>query len=152
MVFTEIKERNGNKYYYRVLSIREGKKTRKIRIYLGKDLDKIFLMEKESEADKNLLTKKVNKNLEKLKAKIISVLKKNMIKRAGIFGSYVRGEQRKDSDIDIIIEPRKNMGFEFAGLEIQLKKALKKKVDLVSYNGLSPYLRDRILSEEVRII
>ena len=44
------------------------------------------------------------------------------------------------------------MGFKFAGLEIQLTKALKKKVDLVSYNGISPYLKDKILSQEVRII
>ena len=44
------------------------------------------------------------------------------------------------------------MGFEFAGLEILLSKKLKKKVDLVSYNGLSPYLKDKILSQEIRII
>ena len=44
------------------------------------------------------------------------------------------------------------MGFKFAGLEIELSQKLKKKVDLVSYNGLSPYLKDKILREEIRIL
>ncbi|MBS3171670.1 nucleotidyltransferase family protein [Candidatus Woesearchaeota archaeon] len=90
--------------------------------------------------------------IEKLKPKIIEILKKNNIKRAGIFGSYARGEQKKNSDIDILVEPAKNMGFKFAGLEIQLTKALRKKVDLVSYNGISNYLKEKILSQEIRII
>jgi predicted nucleotidyltransferase len=152
MVFTEIKERNRNKYYYRVLSLRKENKTRKIRKYLGKNLSKNILKEIENVADKELLVNRPDKRLKKLKNKIISILKKNMIKRAGIFGSYARGEQRRDSDIDILIEPRKGMGFGFAGLEIQLSKALKKKVDLVSYNGISPYLKERILNEEVKIL
>lgn len=91
-------------------------------------------------------------DLNEIKKKIKSILKKKGIVRAGIFGSYARGEQKKNSDIDILIMPTKNMGFEFAGLEIELSEKLNKKVDLVSYNGLSPHLKDRILSQEVKII
>lgn len=155
MVYTEIKKINGKKYYYRVLSVREGKKVLKRREYLGKELKGQGLERRVKEADRKLLSKKIEKingNLENLKPKIIKILKNNHVKRAGIFGSYVRGEQRKDSDIDIIIEPPKGMGFAFAGLEIKLMKALKKRVDLVSYNGLSSYLKERILKEEVRIL
>ena len=94
----------------------------------------------------------VNKKIQNIKKKIASLLKKKGIKKAGIFGSYARGEEKKGSDIDILIEPTKNMGFKFAGLEIQLTKVLKKKVDLVSYNGISPYLKNRILKQEVRIL
>ena len=44
------------------------------------------------------------------------------------------------------------MGFKFAEIESTLSKTLKKRVDLVSYNGLSPHLKERILNEEVRLI
>ena len=54
MAYTEIKEKNGRKYFYRVKSIRKGKKVGKKRVYLGVDLDKKNLLEKENEADKEL--------------------------------------------------------------------------------------------------
>ncbi len=155
MAYTEIKQKNKRKYYYRVRTIREGKKFRKKRIYLGKNLSKEELALKEKSADIEFGSSSKDKKkeaIEEIKSKIIEVLRKNKIKKAGIFGSYARGEAKKNSDIDILIEPAKNMGFGFAGLEIQLSKALNKKVDLVSYNGLSPYLKDRILNQEVRII
>ena len=132
--------------------MREGSKVRKKRIYLGRDLSLIILSKKESDADSEFKTIKISKNLKPIKEKIIPILKKNKVKHAGIFGSYARGEQNKNSDIDIIIEPVKGMGFRFAGLEAELSKKLKKKVDLVSYNGLSPHIRDRILSQEIEIL
>ena len=95
---------------------------------------------------------KLIKELEKLKPIIVKTLKKYGIKKAGIFGSYVRGDQKKNSDIDILIEPPKGIGFGFAGIELDLEDKLKKKVDLLSYNGISPLLKERILKEEVRIL
>ena len=47
---------------------------------------------------------KKNNELEKLKQKIIRILKKNGIRKAGIFGSFARGENKKRSDIDILIK------------------------------------------------
>ena len=88
----------------------------------------------------------------KIKIKVLKVLKKYGIKKAGIFGSYARGEQKRDSDVDILIQPPKGIGFGFAGIEIELEEMLGKKVDLISYKGISPYLKERILSDEVRII
>ena len=155
MVYTEIKKRNGKNYFYRVLSVRKGEKISKKRKYLGVDLSKEDLSFKEKEADKEFELIKKNKKkevIERIKPIIIRILKKNKVKKAGIFGSYARGEVKKNSDIDILVEPPKGMGFGFAGLEIQLSEALKKKVDLVSYNGISPYLKEKILSQEVRII
>ena len=150
MAYTEIKERNKRKYFYRVLSVRNGKKVSKKRKYLGLNLNKKELSEKEKQADIQLIPKK--KIDKKLFNKIKTILKKNKIKKAGIFGSYSQGEQRKNSDIDILIQPRKDMGFGFAGLKIELSKKLNKKVDLVTYNGLSPYLKEKILNQEVKII
>jgi len=152
MTYTEIKQKNEKKYYYRVRSIRIGKKFKKQRIYLGVNLPDEILSRKEGEADKKLIEYKINKDLAEIKPKIIKVLKKYNIKKAGIFGSFVRGEQRRNSDIDILVEPPKGMGFGFVGIEIELANALKKKVDLVSYNGISPYLKDKILKSEIKII
>ncbi len=91
---------------------------------------------------------------DKIKKKIVKILRKHKVARAGIFGSYARGENRKNSDIDILIEVRgrKFSLIDLISLEMELKKALKKKVDLLTYKGISPYLRDSILEEEVRII
>jgi len=152
MVYTEVKEKNRKKYYYRVRSIREGNKFKKERIYLGVNLAKGILIEKEKYADKKLIENKIQKSLIKIKPKLISVFKRNNIKKAGIFGSYAKGNYRKNSDIDILIEPTKNMGFGFAKIEMELEKALNMKVDLVSYNGISPHLRTNILNQEIRII
>lgn len=73
MTYTEVKIKNGVKYYYRVKSVRDGKKVRKKRIYLGKNLNKKELKKLEEKADKellllkNLLTNKEIKFLEKIK-------------------------------------------------------------------------------------
>ena len=107
MVYTEVKERNGKKYYYRVLSVRMGKKIGKQRIYLGVDLIKDDLNIEEEKADREILKENIKKAIDKLKPRIISVLKKYNVKKAGVFGSYSRGEQNKDSDVDIIIEPQR---------------------------------------------
>jgi hypothetical protein len=84
--------------------------------------------------------------------KIVATLKKYNVTRAGVFGSFARGEARKRSDIDILIKPPKGIGFEFAGIELELEEKLGKKVDLLTYNSIHPLLKKRILDEEVRII
>ncbi len=97
-------------------------------------------------ATKNSLLKKYSKQL-------IPLLKKNDVSQAGIFGSVARGEETKRSDIDILIKFKKRKSiFEVAGLELELEKKLKRKVDLITYNSLSPFLKQRILQEEVRIL
>jgi len=153
MAYTEIKQKNGKRYFYRVKSIREGKKFKKERIYLGVDLSDKVLSKKEEQADKKLIEERINKSLTKLKSKIISIIKKQGIKKAGIFGSYATGEQKKNSDIDILIEPTKEMGFfDIIRIENELGKRLNKKIDLITYAGINSLLKDRILKEEVRII
>ena len=93
-------------------------------------------------------------DIKSIKRKIVPLLKKNGVVRAGIFGSYARGEAKKRSDVDVLIEVkrRKFSLLDLVGLEMELEKKLGKKVDLLTYNGISPYLKERILNEEVRII
>ncbi|MBS3136853.1 nucleotidyltransferase family protein [Candidatus Woesearchaeota archaeon] len=88
----------------------------------------------------------------KLKKKILPVLRKYHIKRAGIFGSYARGEQKKKSDVDILILPPHGLGLGFIRIESELEKVLDTKVDLLSYNGINPRLKNKILKDEVRIL
>jgi len=94
----------------------------------------------------------MNKELKRLKPLIVKTLKKNGIVKAGIFGSYARGEAKKNSDIDILVKLSRPLGFSFAGIELELEEKLKKKVDLLTYNSIHPRLKKRILQDEVRII
>ncbi len=84
--------------------------------------------------------------------KVVPILRKNKITKAGIFGSYARGEQKKNSDVDIVVTPPKNIGFGFVGIQFELEKALGKKVDLVTYKSLNRHIKKDILHEEVRIL
>lgn len=156
MVYTEVRNINGRKYYYRVISVRNDKKISKKRIYLGSSLSNSEILAREVEADKKLLSKNLGKNkqVEKIKSKIISVLKKSKVIRAGVFGSYSRGKQKPNSDIDIVVEINdKNMSLlGFIALNLKLERILKNKVDLVEYSALHHLLKDRILKEEIRII
>lgn len=92
-------------------------------------------------------------SLEKVLPIVAGVLKKYGIKKAGIFGSYARGEQNSRSDVDIIIEPSKGLGlFNFVGIKLELEEKLHLKVDLLTYNSLNKYLKKRVLQEEMKII
>lgn len=156
MAFTEIRNIKGKKYYYRVISIRNGNKVSKRRVYLGSGLSDSELKKKEKEADKKMQPQKIksNKEIEKIKSKITKVLKKNKVSRAGIFGSYSRGKQKKNSDIDIAVEINdKNMSLlGFIGLKLKLEDILGKKIDLVEYSAIKPLIKNRILNEEIKII
>jgi predicted nucleotidyltransferase len=72
------------------------------------------------------------------------------IESIGVFGSYPRGEQHKDSDLDILIEFSETVGlFKFIELENFLTRELGIKVDLVLKNALKPRIREGILKEVV---
>ncbi len=96
--------------------------------------------------------KNKSKEFYRIKKIIVKTLKKYGIKKAGLFRSYVRGEQKKNSDIDVVIEAPEGTGLEFVGVALELEKALGKKVDLLTYKGISPYLKEYILEEEAKII
>jgi len=92
-------------------------------------------------------------NIDQIKRKIQPILKEAGVTRSAVFGSYVRGEAKENSDIDILVEiPRGTGLFAFVGLKHDLEDALHKKVDLVTYDSIHPRLRDRILKEQVPII
>lgn len=74
------------------------------------------------------------------------------LEKIGIFGSYIRGEQNQDSDIDILVKVRRPMGFtRFIGLEDRISRLLGIRADLVTEEALKPHIGKRI-SEEVRYV
>jgi hypothetical protein len=74
------------------------------------------------------------------------------VKEIGIFGSLVKGEAGKKSDVDILVEFAEPVGiFEFMDLEDYLKQLLGTKVDLVSKKALKPHIGEQILKEVVYI-
>jgi hypothetical protein len=92
-------------------------------------------------------------NIEEIKKKILPVLKKYGVKRAGIFGSVARGEEGEESDIDILVEINARMSLlDFAGLKLELEDALGRRVDLGEYSTIKPIIREQILSEVVTIL
>ena len=92
-------------------------------------------------------------NIEDIKKKAIPVLKEAGVLRSSLFGSYVRGEAREDSDLDILVELPGGMSlFDFIGLQHKLEDTLTRKVDLGEYSTIKPRLRNSILSEADQIL
>ena len=91
--------------------------------------------------------------IEDIKEKIIPVLRYYHVKKAGLFGSAVRGELREDSDIDILVELEDDLSLlDFVRIKQKIEDILKRKVDLVEYSTIKPLLKDQILKEQVAII
>ena len=72
---------------------------------------------------------------------------KYFVERIGFFGSFSREEQNEDSDIDILVEFNRPLGWEFFDLQELLEKELQRKVDLVSIKALKEQLKEEILRQ-----
>jgi len=92
--------------------------------------------------------------------RIIMILRENKpvleekykVKTLGVFGSYVRGEQKEGSDLDILVEFQEPVGlFKFMELEEFLEKNTGVKVDLVSRKALKPRIGKYILEEVINV-
>ena len=96
------------------------------------------------------------KNVEAIKRMLFGhkteLREKFKVKNIGVFGSYVRGEQKGSSDVDVLVEFDDPIGlFEFMKLENYLSDLLGVKVDLVSKKALKPHIGERILEEVIMI-
>jgi predicted nucleotidyltransferase len=71
------------------------------------------------------------------------------VKKIGLFGSFVRGEQRPDSDIDLLVEfePGQKTFDTFIELSFFLEEVLRHRIELATVESLSPYLGPHILRE-----
>jgi len=79
--------------------------------------------------------------------------KQQPVLKAYVFGSYGRGSENHDSDIDLLVELdySQPIGLEFVQMKLDLQNLLSKKVDLVSARGLSKYIQP-ILDKEKKLI
>jgi len=72
---------------------------------------------------------------------------KFFVNRIGYFGSYADGTATENSDLDILVEFNKPLGWEFFDLETLLEKNLQLKIDLVSVKALKSQLKEIILNQ-----
>jgi len=68
------------------------------------------------------------------------IMRKYKVKRIGLFGSYVRGEEKKNSDIDFLVEFEEPTFDNFMELVFFLEDLFGRKVDLITPGSLSPYI------------
>ena len=86
-------------------------------------------------------------------AKLIAdYFKTQPVLKAWIFGSYSRGEETPDSDIDILIIPDKGVGlFKLSGMHLDLQDLLKIRVDLVTEKGLMDFARSSVDNDKILV-
>ena len=83
-------------------------------------------------------------------AVIRQIAERHGIRDVRLFGSPARGKGRPDSDLDLLVQLELGRGFrDFMDFCDDLERALETKVDVVIEDGLSPFLRDRVLAEAV---
>lgn len=91
---------------------------------------------------------------EQLKKVLQNYFMNKPVHKAYLFGSSVRNEQKRDSDIDILVELDYENGadyFMFFNMQQQLNQLLNKKVDLVSAKGLSQHIQPFIDKEKLLV-
>ena len=94
------------------------------------------------------------KSVQEIKRTLKELKEKYKVKEIGIFGSYVRDEQKGKSDLDIMVEFEEyaNLSLLYVvSLEIELSDLLGIKVDLVERKSLKPYIGQYILSEVIYV-
>jgi predicted nucleotidyltransferase len=85
--------------------------------------------------------------------RILPILREHGVRRAGVFGSRARGEERPDSDLDLLVELESGRSlFDLAGLGLDLSERLGVRAHVVTYRSLHHLLRDRILADEVPLL
>ena len=83
---------------------------------------------------------------------IAEYFKTQPVLKAWLFGSYARGEQREDSDVDILIVPEQGVGlFQLSGMHLDLQEMLNMPVDLVTEKGLLSFARESADHDKILI-
>lgn len=88
--------------------------------------------------------------LNEIKEKVEPIFKEYPVSYAGIFGSFARGEEKSESDIDIMIrlKPKNTFSlFDLVGMENKLAKRIGRKVDLATEKSIGKYIRDSVFHD-----
>jgi predicted nucleotidyltransferase len=86
--------------------------------------------------------------LEKYRDQILRIARSHGARRVRVFGSVARGEDRDGSDLDIVVdlEPGRDL-IDIVAIKQDLEELLGRRVDVVTEQALSPYVRDEVLRE-----
>lgn len=87
---------------------------------------------------------------EKVREAIENASFKQDIQKVSLFGSYLHGTAKEDSDVDVLVEftPEAHVGlFEYVEMQYTIEDHIQKKVDLLTPEGLSKFFRDKVISE-----
>lgn len=83
---------------------------------------------------------------------IVSLLKKHGATKVSLFGSYATGDERKGSDVDVIVQFRSQKSLlDLVGIEQEISGKTGKKIDLLAPNSISPYIAEKI-AREARVL
>ena len=85
--------------------------------------------------------------LEKLRELKPILYEEYAVKEIGVFGSFITDEANTDSDIDILVELDKPIGWKYFTLEMYLEKIFGRKIDLVTKNAVKEQIREGILNQ-----
>ncbi len=92
-------------------------------------------------------------DINEIRNTIRPILKKHDVRRASIFGSWARHEEKENSDLDIIIEFQgKKTLLDLAALKMDLEDTLNRDIDVITYRSLNSKIRDRVIKEQVAIL
>ncbi len=92
---------------------------------------------------------KLLEELKQKRAEIYEIASKYGVSNIRVFGSVARGEEKKNSDVDLLVKisKHKGMGFDLIRFERDLKAKLNKEVDTISENGVYHLLKEQIFNE-----
>lgn len=94
----------------------------------------------------------VSNELKIKKEEILQIAASHGVKSIKVFGSVARGEETKNSDIDIIVKFEEGRSlFDLIDLKDGLEELLKRKVDVVTENSIHWYLKDKIEAEAIEL-
>jgi len=99
------------------------------------------------------MSTETGQTIETIKERALPILQQNRVRKAGLFGSVVRGEMTAGSDIDFLVEIDPSLSLlDLVTLKLELEGVLDRHVDVVEYETLKPALRERVLFEQVPIL
>lgn len=92
-------------------------------------------------------------SIEEIESSLKDYFTNKPVKRAYLFGSYARSEANEKSDIDILVELdfSKPIGLYFFTMEYELKKRFNKKIDLITVEEVSPYIKPYIEKDKILV-
>ena len=127
-------------------------KLEKLKIHKRQPFNEVILeliKAKENSQKTEEKQKKMVNSLEEVKQLAIPILKAHKIKKAAVFGSFARGDFDDKSDVDILIEPpdEEFSLLDLARLKVGLEDALRRQIDLVTYDSIYEPIKDRIMKE-----